>query len=122
MKTTATRQTVETAIKRVNRKYGYQLSLKRADQNGKWFNFTLKSPSKVAGSRVSYSGRNLPAASWHAHGYVFDEIFKQDETAVIHSLNKIITAYYGNWKDSNIGSIMYPKYFSETSILSGKES
>ena len=117
MKTTATKEQVLQAVSIVNNREGYQISLNRADQSGKWFNFTLKSPSKVAGARISATGRNLPKASWHAHGYIFEEIFELNPDAVIWSGGNKIDANEGNWQDRNVGSIYRPCYFSETSIL-----
>jgi hypothetical protein len=117
MKTNATRETVVKAIENVNKKQGYQIELNRNDQTGKWFNFTLKSKSGVSGSRYSGSGRKLACASWHAHGYVFDAIFEIEPKAVILSLGEKITIDGGNWQDKNVGSMVAPCYFSQTSIL-----
>lgn len=117
MKTTAKRSTVLQAIANVNESKGYQIELNRDDQSGKWFNFTLKSKSKIAGSRTSSTGRNLASASWHAHGYIFDEIFKIEPSAVIWSNGSKIDVYGGNWIDKNIGSYYSPVYFSEVSIF-----
>jgi hypothetical protein len=117
MKTNVDRQIVLKAIENVNKVRGYQIELNRNDYKGKWFNFTLKSKSGVKGSCVSVTGRKLACASWHAHGYVFDEIFKLVPTAIIHSLGQKIDKYGGNWQDKNIGSMNNPKYYSETSIL-----
>lgn len=117
MKTNVSRQTVVNAINEVNARFNYKIELNRNDQTGKWFNFTLKSKSGIPGSRKSSSGRNLACASWHAHGYIFDEIFKECPNAVIYSGGEKITKDAGNWQDKNIESIMNPCYFSETSIL-----
>ena len=114
MKTTATKEQVLQAIEIVNNREGYQISLNRADQTGKWFNFTIKSPSKVAGARISYTGRNLPRASWHAHGYIFEEIFALNPDAIIWSSGNKIDINKGNLEDRNVGSIYRPCYFSET--------
>jgi hypothetical protein len=116
MKTTASELTVKIAIEKVNLKRNYQISLNRAEQKGKWFHFTLKSPSKVSGARTSWSGRNMPKASWHAHGFVMDAIFDIDPAAKIVSLGKILEKDF-NWEDKQIGSIMQPCWMSETSIL-----
>jgi hypothetical protein len=113
MKTTAKRKTVEKAIEIVNKREGYQIELNRNDQNGKWFNFTLKSRSGIPGARYSTSGRNLPCASWHAHGYIFDEIFNIEPEAIIISLGEKITNESGNWQDKSIGAGVY---YSQTSI------
>lgn len=120
MKTTASQKTVLNAIEKVNKERGYSIEADRLDTKGKYTNFTLKTKSKIPGSRTSHSGRNLPKASWHAHGFVMDEIFLQEPDAVIYSGARKI---YKNdpWEDQNIGSIMSPVMFSDTSVLSGKE-
>lgn len=118
MKTTATRQTVVEAINRVNEQQGYKIRLERDDYKGKWYNFTIRSEkSGIPGSRYSHSGRRTNAASWHAHGYIFDQIFKIEPDAVIKSAGREITKDYGNWEDWNVGSMMQPVFYSETSIL-----
>lgn len=117
MKTTANRITVIKAIDKVNEKYGYQIELNRDEHKGKWYHFTIKSKSGIPGARTSWTGRNLPCASWHAHGYVFDAIFEIEPDAVIYSLSDKITKESGNWRDKNIGSVMSPMLFSETSII-----
>ena len=117
MKTNATRQDVLNAISSVNEEYSYEIELNRDEQSGRWFNFTLKSKSKIPGARVSSSGRNLAKASWHAHGYIFDEIFELNPDCIIYSNGQKITKNEGTWMDKNIGSYFCPCYFSETSIL-----
>ena len=117
MKTTANEEQVLQAIEIVNNREGYQISLNRADQTGKWFNFTLKSPSKVLGATVSNTGRNLPKASWHAHGYIFDEIFGLNPDAVIRSYGIKIDANSGNWQDIQMGSLWRPCWTSGLSIV-----
>jgi hypothetical protein len=117
MKTNASYNTVAKAIENVNKERGYNIEFNRNDYSGKWFNFTLKSKSGIPGARTSSSGRNLACASWHAHGYVFDEIFKIEPEAKIYSGGDIITKDQVNWIDRNIGSIMSPCMFSDTSIL-----
>lgn len=117
MKTTASEQIVKLAIANVNEAQGYEIELNRADQYGTWFNFTLKSKSGIPGARTSPTGRNLAAASWHAHGYVFDEILNIEPDAIIKGAGGTITKDGGNWVDHNIGSKMFPCMFSETSIL-----
>lgn len=117
MRTTAKREIVIEAINQVNMNHGYQLELNRDEQvSSKWYSFTLKSKSGIPGSRTSWTGRRLPCASWHAHGYVMDKIFELEPEAVIVSLGQ---KYYKGfrWEDKNIGSVMQPCYFSHTSIL-----
>jgi hypothetical protein len=118
MKTTANLNTVQKALETVNKKHGYKIIFNRCDQSGKWLNFTIRSEkSNIPGARVSHSGKNLTSASWHAHGFLFDEIFKLDPDAIIQSAGAKITKEHGNWIDKNIGSINAPCYFSDTSIL-----
>jgi hypothetical protein len=117
MKTNVNETVVMAAINNVNTKHGYKIELNRADYTGKWFNFTIKSKSKIPGARVSHSGRNIAAASWHAHGYLFDEIFALEPNAVIVSQGRKITKDQGNWVDQQVGSMMNPKMFSDLSIL-----
>ena len=118
MKTDAKRETVINAINEINARFNYKIELNRDDQQGKWFHFTIKSEkSGIPGSRYSWSGRKLVSASWHAHGHLFDEIFKEDPNAIIWSAGNKITIESGNWQDKNIGSYFCPVYFSETSIL-----
>lgn len=117
MKTKVTRTTIIEAIEKVNREHGYKIELNRDEQTGKWFNFTLKTKSGISGARTSHSGRNLPSASWHAHGYIFDEIWAIDPSCVIYSNGVKMSGPRDNWQDKNIGSVYCPKMFSETSIL-----
>lgn len=118
MKTNAKVSTLYSAIQTVNNRHGYDLIFNRYDINGKYVHFTIRSrKSGISGARTSHSGRNLPSASWHAHGFLFEEIFRIEPTAVIWSLGQKITADSGNWIDRNVGSMMCPCYFSELSIL-----
>ena len=118
MKTTATRQQVIEAIQAVNQKRGYSLELNRDEQTSrKYYSFTIKTKSKIPGARISTTGRNMARASWHAHGYLFDEILKSNPEAIILSNGIKIDKNGGNWKDRNIGSIFSPCYYSQTSIL-----
>lgn len=118
MKTTATRQQVIEAIQAVNKVHGYCLELNRDQQTSrKFYSFTIKTKSKIPGARTTASGRNLARASWHAHGYLFDEILKINPDAIIYSNGKRIDISGGNWHGSNIGGYFKPLYFSQTSIL-----
>lgn len=118
MRTNAKRSTVISAMENVNNKHGYKLILNRDEIKGKWYHFTIRSEkSGIAGSRTSWSGRNMVSASWHAHGYLFDEIFNIEPDSKVISMGKEITREKGNWQDRNIGSMVSPCCFSETSIL-----
>ncbi len=107
------------ALKTVNDTHDYKLIYNREpEKSGRFLNFTIRSEkSRIAGASISHSGRNSVAASWHAHGYLFDEIFNIDPDAIIKSRNNTITKDDGNWVDFNIGSMMCPMYASEGSIL-----
>lgn len=66
--------------------------------------------------------RRSPNACWHVHGYFFEMLFKVNPEAKVKSGSMIheginrgwITKDYGNWIDTNIGSQMFPLYFSES--------
>ncbi len=117
MKTTATIKELRKALLKTNKKHGYKLGFERIEQFTKnKVLFTLKSPSKIKGARVSHSGRNLPKASWHAHGNFFDMLFEINPNAIVTTGQKKITINEGNWQDIQIGSIMFPKLMSSTSI------
>lgn len=118
MKTTATRQQVINAIDSVNAKYGYKLEINNDTYiNAKYYSFTIKTKSGIPGARYSTTGRRMPCASWHAHGYLFDEILRINPNAVIFSGGKRIDITGGNWIDINIGSCYHPCYFSSVSIM-----
>jgi len=117
MKTTASIYTVKKAVESVNQKHGYKIEFKRLDQSGNFVIFTLKSKSGIPGARVNPDGRNLSAASWHAHGYIIDKIFEIEPDSILYSRGEKFTSKTWVWKDTNIGSWMQPCYISETSIL-----
>ena len=118
-----TAEQLDRCIAKLNKVKGYKIEYNRhPERNGNYLHFTIKSEvSKIPGARTSSSGRNLVSASWHAHGYLFDIILTEYPDAVIKSLDSKIYSknghVSGNWQDRNIGSIMEPCYFSETSIL-----
>ena len=96
--------------------------------------FTLKcKSSKAPGHRVHIRfddpfktcierRRRSPNACWHVHGDFFDALFNINPDAKIKSGSLIheginsgyITKDEGNWIDTNIGSQMFPVYFSES--------
>jgi len=102
MITNATKQQVEEAIERVNKKYGYQLDINNwSCPTRDTFRFTIKSKkSGIPGAKYSFSGRNLVSASWRAHGYMMDEIFRINPKCYIKSLG---TKHYKGfeWEDKN---------------------
>ena len=107
------------ALENVNKEQGYNLEFNRyPEKSGNFLNFTIKSKqSGVPGARVSHSGRNLISASWHAHGYLFDEILEIQPDAIIKTVGSTVDSNGGNWKDWNCGSQFSPCFMSETSIL-----
>lgn len=118
MRTNATPETVKKALEQVNKEHGYKLEFNRFEIRGNWTHFTIKSEkSGIPGSRYSWSGRKLVSASWHAHGYLFENILEIEPNCRIWSNGKKIDKTGGNWQDTNIGSLFQPCYFSDTSIL-----
>jgi uncharacterized protein YxjI len=117
MRTNATPDQLREALSEVNTRFGYEIKFNRFETIKKWTFFTLKTKSGVPGSRFSSSGRKGPWVSWHAHGHLFDEVFRLNPKSVIWSGGRKITALEGNWEDKNVGSMMSPIMFSETSIL-----
>lgn len=124
METTATREELERALEIVNKKYGGNIIFNRMpEKRGSRTAFTIKvKSSKGPGHRRGFihngeEGKRLASACWHAHGDLFDAIFKVNPEAVVivggpNGKSKI-TASRGNWQDRNIGSMVYPIYFSE---------
>jgi hypothetical protein len=105
----ATYQQVLQAVQNTSKKFGGNVVANRFDQEGGKFFVTLKvQNSHGAGAAISFSGRSLPNACWHAYGAFFDELFAQNPDIVIIALGQKITANEGNWSDFNIGSIAVP--------------
>lgn len=117
MTTTATMQQLHQAMEILNKRYPSVAFENIQQVNSKRVRFTLKAKTGEPGSKRSWTGRRLPKASWHAHGYFFEALFEVAPDAVISSWGMTITAAGGNWQDYNIGSIMNPMYASECSIL-----
>ena len=102
MKTNASILELQKALQIMNKKQGYKIRFKRLEQTtSKRVTFTITSDSKIPGARISESGRNIAAASWHAHGFLFDELFKLRNDIYIISLGGKITAESGNWINEN---------------------
>jgi hypothetical protein len=121
--THGTQEDLQKALEIVNKQYAGNIMFNRLEGN----TFTLKvKDSKAPGHRLGfahpnwadkkgnpYKQRRLASACWHVHGYFFDALFTINPKAVIRSQGNKITKYEGNWQDKNIGSEMYPMYFSE---------
>jgi len=69
--------------------------------------------SKGKGASKSLSGRRLPNACWHVHGYFIDKIFELDHDAVVYTAGKIYNKDTWEWIDWNVGSLVNPVYISE---------
>ena len=112
---------LEKALAIVNEKYDGNIRFKRLEQNGSGVNFTLTvNSSREPGHRRGFHGfdgkepKRLAAACWHVHGDFFDALFTVKPDAIVRSQgDKVITKDAGNWQDWNIGSQMYPMYYSE---------
>lgn len=61
--------------------------------------------------------RGANSCCWHVHGDFFESLLKVQPEAVIFSAKEKIYMQdgmvVGNWQDWNIGSQMYPVYFSD---------
>jgi len=76
--------------------------------------FTLTvNDSSMKGGRRGFSGKRVSAACWHVHGHFFDAVFNIERKAIFQALGNTITLEYGNWEDSNAGSMVNPKAFSD---------
>jgi hypothetical protein len=106
-------QELQMALEIINHKYEGNIRFKRLD-GGKTPQFTLTvNSSKAKGGRLGQHGRRIAAACWHVHGDFFDALLKVNPSAVITTAFARIDADGGNWQDKNIGSIMFPMYYSE---------
>lgn len=118
MVTNATPAELRQALDKINKKYDGNISFCTLEHKTKSrVSFTLAAKSKLKGARRSHSGRNLPKASWHVHGDLFDALFEIREDIFILSLGARITKDEGNWVDRQVGSPMQPVFMSELSIL-----
>lgn len=115
MKTNATLEQLDKALKNVNKKFNNNVIFNRyPERNSKLLNFTLKvKNSSGEGARSGFTGRKLISACWHVHGEFFDSLFAQDENIFIWARGKKITVFEGNWEDNNIGSMVNPLCFSD---------
>ena len=108
-----TKEDLFKALDKINEKYGGNVEFNRFDDKG--FTLRVKS-SKGPGHRLSQSSpqKRMVSACWHVHGDFFDALFEVNPDAYVISLgDKRISKDRGNWADWNIGSRMFPMYFSE---------
>ena len=110
----ATEQEIKQALALVNRDFEGNLEFNNFDIISETrIRLTLKvKDSHKKGSKLGYN-RHTINACWHAHGYFFEALLSIQPKAVIKSALATITSESGNWTDTNIGSIMEPRYFSE---------
>ena len=120
-----TKEDLEKALEILNQKYDNNVTWNRFQQiSSRSFRVTLRvKDSKKAGHRIAYWAyvngkiKRLPYACWHTHGDFFDILLNINPNAVIQVLNRKIyrvgNEIVNNWVDWNIGSLMYPLYYSE---------
>jgi len=130
-----TAEDLQKALVIINQKYEENIKFKRLDvvaKNGKTCQFTLtvidsKKPGhrrgfpKIEGKENPFryvavaEGKRMAAACWHAHGDFFDALIGINKQAIIvsRSVDTVIDRNGGNWQDKNIGSMMFPLYYSE---------
>ena len=114
MQTTATTEQLTAALQHVNEKFEDNIVFKSGPTpKGRRMQFTLTvKDSKEAGGRRSHTGRRISAACWHVHGEFFEYLF-DDGVSLIIAGDKRMRDNRDNWQDWNIGSVMYPMYYSE---------
>ena len=110
-----TEEDLKLALDETNTQYDDNLKFVRIDSAGKnRFRVRLGvKNSKEKGARISYMGRMIPSACWHAHGDFFDNLLDISPDTVIIAGPDKITKDSGNWVDRNIGSMLSPLYHSE---------
>ena len=118
-----TSEDLQKALFEVNKKYEDNIKFNNFKQKASMtFLVTLKcKDSKKAGHRRgaisnpedNCKGRLLINACWHVHGHFFEQLFKVNPNARVRTGKDLITIEGGNWQDRNIGSLIYPLWFSE---------
>ena len=123
------KQIIEIAMREVNKKYNNNIifnplhELRPLNKKGTAFSFTIRClSSKNKGHRTcrryDFSGevheRKHISACWHVHGDLFDTIFDLSPNAKIYTGGFCYRSKSDNWQDKNIGSMMFPVYFSES--------
>jgi hypothetical protein len=110
---------MEQALAAANKDYNGNLCWNRFEPKGKSINFTLRVKSSHAlGARISFSGRHIPSACWHAHRDFMREVFELAPDAVLTSCRAQyegkagFEANYPKTGAINIGSMMQPMSFA----------
>lgn len=121
------KEDLERALKMVNKKYHQNITFKRGPEpKGKRWLITLtvnnanKKKGTTRGARLGPSGlmgygsiHHIAAACWHVHGDFFDILWDIQPKMEVRGGGFHYTNPTQNWQNRNIGSIMYPVYFSE---------
>lgn len=106
-------QEMKNALAILNGIYENNVEWNNFQIEGENIRFTLKvSNSKKKGHRLGRHGRKMISACWHVHGNFFDILLDINPKATIKSLNRTIDVNGGNWEDWNIGSVIYPMWYS----------
>ena len=113
----ATREQIQDALDRANEEFDGNLMFNNFTPVGRQYRVTLRvKDSHGLGARLGYyhtakgNQRRLISACWHAHGTFFNNMPKGTSIRV----TRLGIIYSGKpWQDRNIGSIMYPLYFSD---------
>lgn len=118
---------LQKALEKTNKLFDGNIDFKDIRQvNKNSIRFTLKvKNSKGKGSKKSITYfpfenkvkmRNTANACWHVHGTFFEKLLEINPKAIIKSAGKTITGDGGNWQDWNIGSILFPVYYSDSCL------
>ena len=116
MLTNATTDELNRALGIINKKYQDNVTFNQHPVScGKHLRFTLRvKDSKGPGARLSQQGRRMTSTCWHVHGDFFDALIDLNHDIYIKTGgDKRVSYQGGNWQDWNIGSRMYPLFFSE---------
>jgi hypothetical protein len=114
MRIKTSKEVLKQALDYVNEIFKGNIRMEINEDRGNFLRVRLKvKDSRQAGARRGRRGQRLINACWHVHGYFIDKIFELDPGAIVYSLGKRYTADNWEWEDRNIGSILYPLYFSE---------
>ncbi len=114
MKTTGTEAQLIDALKRTNKDFAGNVRFKRIEQQGRQMLFTLTvHNSSEPGARRGYQGQRVAAACWHVHGTFFDHLIDINPGVVIKTALATIDKNGGNWQDKQVGSVMFPRMYSE---------
>lgn len=107
------------ALSELNKRYDDNIIWNNYHNEGRGYRVTLRvQDSHGKGARLHYNKdyelkRHSVSACWHVHGDFFDILLSINPDAVIKTAKHTIDKDGGNWEDWNIGSVIYPLYYSE---------